>query len=934
VTHEAVSWPAPSGRTTEASPRPSAEPEDRVPRPRAASSARRAEPRGIGSAGARDPLAREVKLVGALLGQVIVEQEGEPLFELVEQLRRTAIRRRASDDQSPLDAAPVLADRPLDELLAVARAFTAYFLLINLAEEKHRVRTLRKRERAGVLPESIAEALTQLDRSGLTTAGLRELLDRLLLRPVLTAHPTEARRRTVLVAQRRLYRLLDRFDDPRLTRRQDRDLRRRMREEITVLWQTSQGRRQRPTPLDEVRAAMVFFDQTLFRVTPQLYRALDTALLDRRGEDRSGSRLPAARAFLRWGSWIGSDRDGHPGVTADVTRATLRIQADHILRGYRNVADRLQQTIAVSSERAAVSGDLARQVDAWLRPFPDLRDDLGRRFGGQPYRQAFGAIGERLERTRRRLTGTQGHRRSGYASPSELLEDLRAIQGSLDSHGAARVAWGEVQDLVWQVETFGFHLAALEIRQHADVHAASLGALRAGSESTEAREALATLRTARDIQATFGPDALPRYVISFTRTPADVTAVLELDSLASPGAGPLDLDIVPLLESRDALSSAGGFLRALFRDEAYRPHLERRGRRQEVMLGYSDSNKEVGYLAAAWSLYRAQEELVEAARDAGVELTLFHGRGGTIGRGGGPANRAVLAQAAGSVDGRLALTEQGEMIAERYPSPTIAQRHLEQLASAVLLSSRPGHDRATAEQADRWRPVMTELADLAEAAYRRLVWEEPSFVDFFRAATPIDEISRMELGSRPARRADAPSLESLRAIPWVFAWSQSRTNLPAWFGVGSSLAAYARGHRGGRRRLAVAYREWEFFRSVIDNIELGLAIADPWLSERYGALAGDDEPMRRIAAAIEDERRRTVDELTALTGRGLLERSARLRRSVDLRTPYVDVLSELQLHALRLLRTPQRPSAEERRAAEELLQLSVSGVAAGLQHTG
>ena len=436
------------------------------------------------------------------------------------------------------------------------------------------------------------------------------------------------------------------------------------------------------------------------------------------------------------------------------------------------------------------------------------------------------------------------------------------------------------------------------------------------------------------LQATFGPDALPRYVISFTRTPADVTAVLELDSLASPDAGPLDLDIVPLLESRDALSSAGGFLRALFRDEAYRPHLERRGRRQEVMLGYSDSNKEVGYLAAAWSLYRAQEELVAAARDAGVELTLFHGRGGTIGRGGGPANRAVLAQAAGSVDGRLALTEQGEMIAERYPSPTIAQRHLEQLASAVLLSSRPGHDRATAEQADRWRPMMTELADLAEAAYRRLVWEEPSFVDFFRAATPIEEISRMELGSRPARRADAPSLESLRAIPWVFAWSQSRTNLPAWFGVGSALAAFARGHRGGRRRLADAYRDWEFFRSVIDNIELGLAIADPWLSERYaraGRRRRADAPHRHRdrGGAAADRRRAHRPHRSRPPG---AQRPAAAQRGP------ADAVRRRAVRAAapRASTAPYsaRPSAEERRAAEELLQLSVSGVAAGLQHTG
>ena len=903
-------------------------------RPASRDAAHRAEPKGIGSAGARDPLAREVKLVGALLGQVIGEQEGQRLFELVEQLRRAAIRRRSADD-APLDGRSALEGRPIPELLAVARAFTAYFLLINLAEEKHRVRMLRRRERAGTLPESIADAVGQLARSEMSTAQLRELLDRLLLRPVLTAHPTEARRRTVLVAQRRLYRLLDRFDDPRLTRRQDRDLRRRLREEITVLWQTSQARRQRPTPLDEVRAAMVFFDETLFRVTPQLYRALDTALLDRgRHDDRSGSREPAARPFLRWGSWIGGDRDGHPGVTAEVTRATLRIQADHVLHGYRNVAGRLQQTIAIADERASVPAAFSRRLAASLKPFPALRADLDRRFAGQPYRQAFGVIGERIDRTRRRLTGARGERRGGYAAPAQLLDDLRAIQTSLATHGADRVAWGEVQDLVWQAETFGFHLAALEVRQHADVHRTALEQIRADESAVESREALATLRAARELQASFGAEALPRFVVSFTRDPADITAVLELDAIASPGAGPLELDLVPLLESRDALVGAGDLLRRLIDDPVYRPHLERRGMRQEVMLGYSDSNKEAGYLAAAWSLHEAQEQLVAVAREAGVALTLFHGRGGTIGRGGGPANRAVLAQAAGSVEGRLALTEQGEMIAERYPSPTIAQRHLEQLASAVLLASRPGHAWITAEQADRWRPMITELASLAEATYRRLVWDDPDFAEFFHRATPVDEISRMELGSRPARRAATPSLESLRAIPWVFAWSQSRTNLPAWYGVGTALADYADRHPDGRRNLAEAYRRWSFFGSLIDNVELGLAIADPALAARYAGLAGDDPAMGSIAATIEEERQRTVEELTRLTGNDrLLEGSPRLRRSIDLRTPYVDVLSDLQIHALELLRSSGL-SADDRSGAEQLLQLSVGGVAAGLQHTG
>jgi phosphoenolpyruvate carboxylase len=907
-----------------------------VSRSTAADAARRAEPRGIGSARARDPLAREVKLLGALLGQVIVEQEGPELFDLVERLRRAAIRRRAQE-ASAFEADALMADRPVDDLLAVARAFTAYFLLINLAEEKHRVRMLRRRERAGILPESIADGVNQLARSEMRTVELRELVDRLLLRPVLTAHPTEARRRTVLVAQRRLYRLLDRFDDPRLTRRQDRDLRRRLREEITILWQTSTGRRQRPSPLDEVRAAMVFFDQTLFRVTPQLYRALDTALLDRSRDDRSGSREPAAPAFLRWGSWIGGDRDGHPGVTAEVTRATLRIQADHVLRGYRNVAARLQQTIAIADDRVEVPEAFVRRLAAWLTPLPEVRADLERRFPGQPYRQAFGAIAERLDRTRRRLTAVRGPRAGGYRSPQELLADLASIADALRAHGADRVAWGEVQNLRWQVETFGFHLAALEIRQHADAHRSALASIRGGEPDAAAREALATLRTVRDLHASFGPDAVPRYVISFTRSAADVIAVLELDALASTGADPLEVDVLPLLESRDALADAGALLRSLVTDPTYRAHLERRGMRQEVMLGYSDSNKEVGYLAAAWSLYHAQEQLVAVAREHGVDLTLFHGRGGTIGRGGGPANRAVLAQAAGSVNGRLALTEQGEMVAERYPSPTIAQRHLEQLSSAVLLASRPGHAWVTAEQADRWRPMITELAALAESAFRALVYDEPEFVRFFSHATPIEEIGRMELGSRPPRRgASAPaSLDGLRAIPWVFAWSQSRINLPAWFGVGSALAAYADAHPSdGRAHLADAYRSWEFFCSVIDNVELGVALADPMVAARYAALAGDDPAMVRIADAIEAERRLTVDELRRLTGReALLEGSPRLRRSIELRTPYVDVLSELQLHALEQQRGGLA-SPTERDAVEDLLRLSIAGVAAGLQHTG
>ena len=943
---EAASWSAPSGRIT----RPEGSPSSADPPPRpvtravrdAGESSRRAEPRSIGSAGARDPLAREVKLLGALLGQVIVEQEGPELFDLVEQLRRAAIRgRKAGPEETIERALHALDERSPTELLAVARAFTAYFLLVNLAEEKHRVRTLRKRERASrraPLADGIGAAILRLRRDGSSRDQVRAIAREVRLMPVLTAHPTEARRRTVLVAQRRLYRLLDQFDDPRLTRAEDRELRRGLREEISLLWQTSPVRDQRPTPLDEVRAAMVFFDETLFTATPRLYRALH--------ENIGGGETDAlATPFLRWGTWIGGDRDGHPGVTADVTRRTMRIQADHLLRGYRNVVIRLQQTIAIADEQAGVPDDFSAWVDRAARPFADARVDLERRFAGQSYRQALGIIAERLDRTRTRLTGGPGARRGGYQRPEELLADLHRMQDAMRRHAAERVAAGELQDLVWQVETFGFHLASLEVRQHADVHAAAVERLREKGQADEPvdasgvtlAEVLATLRAQHEIGEAFGGEGSRRYVISFTRATADVAHVLRLARAAVPDAEPgAWLDVVPLLESRDELENADRFLDELLSDRAYRSHLEARGKRQEVMLGYSDSNKEAGYLSATWNLYRAQEGLVRAARRHGVELTLFHGRGGTIGRGGGPANRAVLAQAAGSVHGRLKLTEQGEVIAERYPSPQIAQRHLEQLTNALLLTSRPGHDAATAEAVERWRSMMDELASLAEDAYRRLVWEDADFEAFFGRATPIGEISRMELGSRPARRAAAaPSIASLRAIPWVFAWSQSRTNLPAWFGVGAALAGYAERHgTDGRVRLAEAYREWAFFSSTVDNVELGLAIADPIVAARYAGLAGDSEPMRRIADELRAERRRTEDEVLRLTGSThLLDRSPRLQRSIQLRTPYVDVLSELQVRGLARLRGSSLPP-DERAATERLLQLTVSGLAAGLQHTG
>jgi phosphoenolpyruvate carboxylase len=970
----------------------------------------RGEPRGIGTAGARDPLAREVRLLGSLLGQVIVEQEGLDLLELVERVRRRTIALRRADD--PLERARLSAELDaldLPRAEALIRAFGLYFQLVNLAEERHRVRTLRKRERAargGILDDSVAEAVRRLWRTGRGVDELVALIGRLRISPVLTAHPTEARRRTLLVALRRCHRLVERLDDPRLTPDEDRDIRRRLREEISLLWRTADLRSVAPTPLDEVRTAMTFFDETLFTVAPRLYRAVDGALdppaeaerrraLGRTGRlaaadpsapdaKRTGARPPLVPAFLRWGSWVGGDRDGNPAVTAETTGHVLRIHADHVIHGYEAVTTRLMQTIAPIVPADAVPAGLARRLIADDDDLPEAMRQLRRRFPDEPYRQRFGAIGERLRRTRAALTAEPGVPTGGrYHAATELLTELDEIAAALDADRLGRVAWGEVQDLRWQVETFGFHLAALEVRQHSEVHEAALVAIRRGDLETElpgapgvsAAEVLATFRAIADAQARFGPEATGRYVISFTRTAADVLAVLELAALAGSADPPAAatsglppgvpaLDIVPLFESAAALEGCAAILDTLLADPTYRGHLLARGDRQEVMLGYSDSNKESGFLAANRLLYRAQAALVETARRHALELTLFHGRGGAIGRGGGPTNRAILAQAPGSIDGRFRMTEQGEVIAANYANPAIARRQLEQLTAAVLIASTPERDERTAQAGSAGAEAIDELAATSEAAYRGLVWEDPAFPAFFRDATPIVELSALRLGSRPAARGrraapagpgdedgahtarpsapapaalaaeSLPSIGSLRAIPWGFAWSQARLNLPGWFGLGSALETYRETHgESGLDALGALYTTWPLFEAIIDNAEMTLAKADIGVARIYAELARGPESAR-IWERIEAEHERTVRLLLRVTRRDhLLDGLPVLQRSIELRNPYVDSLSELQVRLLARLRgsptdDPSRPELLR------LVQLTINGIAAGLRNTG
>jgi phosphoenolpyruvate carboxylase len=907
---------------------------------RANRSATAAAPTGIGSARARDPLALEVRLLGALLGQVITEQAGEAIFDLVERLRLAAIAFRQDEQPAVRERLEAELDAlALEDAEAVITAFSLYFQLVNLAEERARVRTLRRRERVardGLLDDSVAEAVARLRRAGRSEADLDAIFARLRISPVLTAHPTEARRRTTLVALRRCAVLMERLDDARLTPSEDREVRRRLREEITLLWRTSDLRAVTPEPLDEVRTAMAIFDATLFTLMPRLYRTVDAVL-----DAETGTRPPRLPAFIRFGSWIGGDRDGNPSVTADMTLRTLRIQADHVLHGYEAVAMRLMQTASAATPHERLARPLATRLARDAEELPEVDRQLRRRFPDEPYRQRFGFIAERLRRTRAVLTGEAGARSGHYQSPDEFDLELREIQEALAADGLARIAWGEVAELRWQVATFGFHLASLEVRQHAAVHQAALDA---ASETTEAApgvpvgEVLATFRSIGEAQGRFGADSVHRVIVSFTGSPQDVLNVLEL---ARRAGGEPAIDVVPLFESSDALGAAGDILHALFADAVYRKHVATRGDRQEVMLGYSDSNKESGFLAAAWMLHQAQAALVETGRRHGVELTLFHGRGGAIGRGGGPANRAIVGGAPGSVDGRLKLTEQGEVISANYGDPAIARRHLEQLTGAVLIASTPEHDAAAAAAAEAGGELMTELADTARAAYRTLVHDDPGFAAFFRSITPIAELSDLRLGSRPAARGrsgaaadDAPPIDSLRAIPWTFAWSQSRINLPGWYGLGTALEAYAAAHgTAGPREIARLYRAWPFLASIIDNAEMILAKADMGIGRRYASLAHGDDDQRRWAT-IEAEYHRTVTWLQRVSGRDrLLNGAPVLQRSIGLRNPYVDALSEVQVRLLRRLRALD-PDDPARAMHLRLVQLSVNGVAAGLQNTG
>ena len=959
------------------------------------------------AAGHDDPLGRDVSTLGRLLGEVLREQEDDAGFELVEDYRaRTkALRGREPFPPDFGDKGRELLERTAALSLADARrlvrAFTSYFHLVNMAEERHRLRVLRSREKAAAgapRAESIAEGVAAAARGGLAAERVRAFLERCAVEPVFTAHPTEARRRTVLEKLRRMASLVEGLDDPRRPPAEVASLHDRIREEIAGLWLTEGVRRQAPTVLDEVHNGLFYFEESLWEAVPRLHREMERAL----AAAYPGQDLPVP-PFLRFGSWMGGDRDGHPQVTARVTEATLRMQKDAVLALYAKELEGLQRSLSMRAEAAQIAPALAASLDEDTRLMPDTAAMLARHHEGEPFRRKAGLMLARVQAARRlnaaRLAESAPPEGEGedpslwrpatphdppkaddarvaYRRAAEMQADVAVVRDALRGLRGDRIADGALRDLQRRVEAFGFHLARLDLRQHSRVHEeAAADLLRstgmvddylaldeparvavlvralessrpvdvAGAAcSASTAEVLAVFATARELQEEMGPEALGNYIVSMTAGVSDVLEPLLFARSAGLFAPPTSaaparsaLDVVPLFETIDDLHRCAGLLAELLALPVYAAHLQARGGRQQVMLGYSDSNKDGGFVTACWELYKAQQALAETCRGAGVDLLLFHGRGGAIGRGGGPTNRAILGQPPGTLEGRLRFTEQGEVAFARYANPDIAHRHLEQTVNAVMRASlRPPDEARTAAPVD-WMEAMDRMSDAAQDAYRRLVYEDPEFIDYFRQATPIDEVADLRIGSRPAKRQAGGRIQDLRAIPWVFSWTQSRHGIPGWFGLGTALEEES-GREGerGRARLAGMYGEWPFFRSLIDNAQMSLGKSDLAVARLYDQLAEPPDLRARVFRVVEAEWRRTEAAVLSVTGQpAILSASPVLRESIRLRNPYVDPMSFAQVSLLGRLRDLPEGSPDHE-PLHRLVALTINGIAAGLQNTG
>lgn len=900
-----------------------------------------------------DALRRDVRELGALLGETLVEQAGAKLLELEEAIRALAKARRRGTRETRREAGRKMraAIEALDthEAANVARAFTHYFQLVNLAEQHHRVRRLRERARSGASsPGSFEHEVGRLAEK-VSPEDFAATLARVSVALVFTAHPSEAQRRTVLVKHRRIAQLLARREREDVVPSEREELALSLREEVASLWQTDEIRVLKPRVSDEVKNTLYYLEQVIFPLVPRFY-----ASLERVAQRAYGGRAVAIGTFLRFGSWVGADMDGNPNVTPDVTLDTALAQAARILALYHRELETLGDALSQSTRRVGVDPELEASTTRDAALLPELAAQLADTARDEPYRRKLRFVEARLEATRDAILAarrTKTHEppwaAHAYRAPEELVADLELVAGSLARNKGGRAGERRVRALVRQVQTFGFHLARLDVRvpaawvreaactalwlpKGAPLEGAALDRALADDRvpprpDTAGMRAMEAIARIRGVTAGGGAES---FILSMARGREDMLASLVLARVAGlyrPEEGVADVSIVPLFETLEDLERCAAEVDSAAEHPAYRRYLELRGGVQEVMIGYSDSNKDAGILASSFALYRAQEALVAVGRKRGIHFEIFHGRGGSIGRGGGPSQRAIESLPPGSIDGRFKLTEQGEVVGWKYLLPDIAERNLELTASGVLRATLDPHPVREAA----FLRAFEEVAARSLESYRSLV-RDPAFLAYYEGSTPLAEISLLNIGSRPARRSGTAtrSLDDLRAIPWVFAWTQSRQIVPGWFGAGSALVYLLRKHGV---EFARRMRDgWPFFASTLDAVAVALATADMEIARRYADLVPDSKSAARLFARIALDHGRASRAIAAIAGRDtVLAPDSTLARAIDLRNPYVDPLSFLQVELLRRKRA--RGDDPE---LDRAILLTINGIAAGLRNTG
>ena len=926
------------------------------------------------------PLRRDVRSLGTLLGAVLREQAGDELFAQVEALRQGTIRRRDADargssDEAARHAAAALElvhSLPVERAILLTRAFAFYFELINLAETNHRKRrriALRLSGQAGRQRGSLEGTLAEMRRVGIGAEEAMNWLRRVLIVPVFTAHPTEAARRSVMFKRRRIGEFLEALDRIPLAEQDLARLEELVLAEITGLWQTDEVRSRRPTVFDEIKMGLDYYDVSIFETLPELYREISAALGAAYGLDIEPHDLPLV---LRFGSWIGGDRDGNPFVTPEVTRAALQLARGHLLLYYQRQLDRIVDLLTASAQQRPVSDALLERLKAYVSQVHTPEAQVfGAQYEFEYYRRFIICLKARIQRTLEQTGEIQvsgsaalpvtpytlgaGHDKltqalPAYCSVQDFADDLETLRASLAANGGLRIARTLIDPLILQVRTFGLHLHTLDIRQHARVHAAALreaisdtiAPALAGGLSGDTAGVFETFRVVAEVKQGCSPEAIRQYVISGASSVDDVLAVVRLARLAGvtvegTGEGPgLDPGLmpVPLFESIDDLRNAPAICRELWSRPDYRKLLASWGNWQEIMLGYSDSNKDGGMLTSTWEIFRAHRDLHLVAREAGIKLRIFHGRGGTVGRGGGPTHRAIFAQPIDAFDGQLRLTEQGEVLNFKYADEVLAERNLETMIAASLdalarPNARDPEGHFTGVLKPEWEAALEELSHLAYGFYREHILEDPGVITYFEQSTPVGELENAKIGSRPARRNDSPRLSDLRAIPWVFGWTQSRLLVPAWFGVGYAVDQYL-AKPDALPMLQTMAQEFPLFIDLLRNVEMALGKADLGTARLYSTLVKDTNLRERIYDLFEAEFHRTVRAVLLVTRqKELLESNQVLAHSIKLRNPYVDPMHLIQVDMLR-----RKRAGEDTPEVNRAIAATINGISAGLRNTG